>query len=93
MCLERTPTPEWATSPPLPASSVARSMAIFPRASTWFGHSRNVQAQEHDPASTLALYRQALSWRRKLQAAESLEGMPATNGQVLHFGRPAAGDR
>jgi len=53
----------------------------------WFGP-LSVQAQEHDPASTLALYRQALSWRRKLQAAESLEGMPATNGQVLHFGRP-----
>jgi alpha-glucosidase len=23
-----------------------------------------------------------------LQAAESLEGMPGINGQVLHFGRP-----
>jgi len=53
----------------------------------WFGP-LSVQAQEHDPASTLALYRQALSWRRKLQAAESLEGIPGTNGQVLHFGRP-----
>ena len=39
-------------------------------------------------ASTLALYRQALSWRRQLQPAESLEWMPGTNGQVLHFGRP-----
>ena len=53
----------------------------------WFGP-LSVEAQEHDPASTLALYRQALSWRRKLQAAESLEWMPGTNGQVLHFGRP-----
>jgi alpha-glucosidase len=53
----------------------------------WFGP-LSVQAQEHDPASTLALYRQALSWRRKLQAAESLEGIPGINGQVLHFGRP-----
>jgi glycosidase len=47
-----------------------------------------LKAQEHDPASTLNLYRQALGWRRKLQAAESLEWMPGTNGQVLHFGRP-----
>ena len=53
----------------------------------WFGP-LSVQAQEHDPASTLALYRQALSWRRRLQAAESLEWMPGTNGQVLHFRRP-----
>jgi len=45
-------------------------------------------AQEHDPASTLNLYRQALGWRRKLQAADHLEWMPGTNGQVLHFGRP-----
>jgi glycosidase len=48
----------------------------------------SVAAQEHDPDSTLSLYRQALAWRRKLQAAESLEWMPGTNGQVLHFGRP-----
>lgn len=40
-CSERTQTPEWARSPPLPASSVARSMTISPRASTWSGHSRN----------------------------------------------------
>jgi alpha-glucosidase len=53
----------------------------------WFGPV-SVEAQEHDSASTLALYRQALSWRRQLQAAESLEWMPGTNGQVLHFRRP-----
>ena len=46
------------------------------------------EAQEHDPTSTLALYRQALSWRRKLQGAESLEFIPDTSGQVLHFRRP-----
>ena len=46
------------------------------------------QAQEHDLTSNLNLYRQALGWRRKLQAAENLEWMPGTNGQVLHFGRP-----
>jgi Alpha amylase, catalytic domain len=47
-----------------------------------------LEAQEHDPASTLNLYRQALGWRRKLQAADHLEWMPGTNRQVLHFGRP-----
>ena len=47
-----------------------------------------IEAQEHDPASTLSLYRQALAWRRKLQAADHLEWMPGTGGQVLHFGRP-----
>jgi glycosidase len=47
-----------------------------------------IEAQEHDPASALGLFRQALRWRRKLQTAESLEWMPGTNGQVLHFGRP-----
>src|SRR5579862_7741861 len=53
----------------------------------WFGP-LSVEAQERDPASTLALYRQALSWRRRLQGAETLEWMPGTNGQVLHFRRP-----
>jgi glycosidase len=47
-----------------------------------------VGIQEHDPGSALNLYRHALGWRRKLQAAESLEWMPGTSGQVLHFRRP-----
>ena len=47
-----------------------------------------IRAQEHDPGSPLNLYRHALGWRRKLQAAESLEWMPGTSGQVLHFRRP-----
>jgi alpha-glucosidase len=53
----------------------------------WFGP-LSIEAQEHDSTSTLVLYRQALSWRRKLQAADHLEWMPAANGQVLHFVRP-----
>jgi alpha-glucosidase len=53
----------------------------------WFGP-LSIEAQEHDSTSTLVLYRQALSWRRKLQAADHLEWMPTTNGQVLHFVRP-----
>ena len=48
----------------------------------------SVRAQEHDPGSTLNLYRQALGWRRKLQGADHLEWMPGTSGQVLHFRRP-----
>jgi alpha-glucosidase len=53
----------------------------------WFGP-LSVQAQERNPASTLALYRLALGWRRQLQAAESLEWMPAASAQVLHLRRP-----
>lgn len=53
----------------------------------WFGPA-SVEAQEHDPTSTLNLYRHALSWRRKLQSAASLEWIPKTSKQVLHFGRP-----
>ena len=52
----------------------------------WFGPLS--VAQDRDPASTLSLYRQALGWRRELRAAEHLEWMPGTSGQVLHFGRP-----
>jgi glycosidase len=47
-----------------------------------------IEAQEHDPASALGLFRQALGWRRRLQSAGHLEWMPGTNGQVLHFRRP-----
>jgi glycosidase len=47
-----------------------------------------IEVQEHDPASVLRLFRQALGWRRKLQTADHLEWMPGTDGQVLHFGRP-----
>jgi hypothetical protein len=52
------------------------------------GFATGIRAQEHDTGSTLNLYRQALSWRRKLQAAPHLEWMPGTGGQVLHFRRP-----
>jgi alpha-glucosidase len=53
----------------------------------WFGP-LSVAAQEHDPASTLSLYRQALTWRRRLRAMETLEWLPGASGQVLHFARP-----
>ena len=79
----RIPLPWTADGPSFGFSTGA---AHLPQPS-WFGP-LSVQAQEHDPASTLTLYRQALSWRRKLQAAENLEWLPGTNGQVLHFIRP-----
>jgi alpha-glucosidase len=79
----RVPLP-WTTGGPSFGFSTGAAQLPQP---AWFGP-LSVQTQEHDPASTLALYRQALSWRRKLQAAESLEWMPGTNGQVLHFRRP-----
>jgi alpha-glucosidase len=53
----------------------------------WFG-SFSVEAQQQDPASTLSMYRQALNWRHKLQTAESMDWMPGTGDQVLHFARP-----
>jgi alpha-glucosidase len=79
----RVPLP-WTTDGP--SFGFSAGAAHLPQPA-WFGP-LSVEAQEHDPASTLALYRQALTWRRELQAAESLEWMPGTNGQVLHFRRP-----
>jgi alpha-glucosidase len=79
----RVPLP-WTTGGP--SFGFSAGAAHLPQPA-WFGP-LSVEAQERDSASTLALYRQALSWRRQLQAAESLEWMPGTGGQVLHFGRP-----
>ncbi len=61
---------------PLPWTATARrsgSARPAPRTCpSQAGSARSAsQAQEHDPASTLTLYRQALSWRRRLQAAET----------------------
>ncbi len=77
---------------PLPWTADGRSFGFGAGAAhlpqpAWFGP-LSVQAQERDPASTLALYRRALRWRRELHGAESLEWMPDTSGQVLHFARP-----
>jgi len=79
----RVPLP-WATDGP--AFGFGTGTAHLPQPA-WFGP-LSVQAQERDSASTLTLYRQALSWRRRLQGAETLEWMPGTNAQVLHFRRP-----
>ena len=77
---------------PLPWTAGGPSFGFGPGAAhlpqpAWFGP-LSVQAQERDPASTLMLYRDALRWRRKLQTTETMDWMPGTNGQVLHFARP-----
>jgi alpha-glucosidase len=77
---------------PLPWTAGGTSFGFGPGAAhlpqpAWFGP-LSVEAQERDPASTLSLYRGALHWRRRLQtAAENMEWLPGTNGQVLHFAR------
>jgi hypothetical protein len=43
---------------------------LLPGEPAWLGP-LNVETQDRDPASTLMLYRQALSWCRKLQAADT----------------------
>jgi len=79
MAADRRYLPETGSRPG-PAAGPGRDPA-------WFGP-LSVEAQERDPASTLSLYRRALHWRRELQAAENMEWLPGTSGQVLHFARP-----
>jgi alpha-glucosidase len=79
----RVPLP-WTTGGPSFGFSTSRPHLPQP---DWFGPV-SAQAQEHDPLSTLHLYRQALGWRRRLQAAETLDWLPGANDLVLHFRRP-----
>ena len=53
----------------------------------WFGELA-VSEQDGDPASTLALYRQALAMRRLLQTDESLQWIDTGRDDVLAFRRP-----
>lgn len=53
----------------------------------WFA-AHAVTEQDGVPGSTLELYRDALAWRRKLQAAESLEWLSAIGDPLLHYRRP-----
>ncbi len=50
-----------------------------------------VSAQEGVAGSTLELYRQALSLRRRLQTVEELRWIPTGHPEVLHFVRPGDG--
>lgn len=52
----------------------------------------SVEAQEDDPASTLALYRQAIRLRHALAAGDDLTWLDSPD-DVLAFRRPAAGAR
>jgi alpha-glucosidase len=79
----RVPLP-W--TPDGPSFGFSTSAAHLPQPA-WF-RPLSVALQEHDPASTLALYRQALSWRSRFHAAESLKWQPGSRKHVLHFGRP-----
>ncbi|WP_426320076.1 glycoside hydrolase family 13 protein [Microbacterium sp. E-13] len=53
----------------------------------WFAEYA-VSAEDDDPRSTLALYRQALALRRLLQTGESLEWIDTGRDDVLGFRRP-----
>ncbi|MFI9486926.1 glycoside hydrolase family 13 protein [Promicromonospora sp. NPDC052451] len=53
----------------------------------WFGDLA-VEVQEQDPASTLALYRRALTLRRELQTDETMEWHDTGRDDVLAFRRP-----
>lgn len=79
----RVPLP-WNTSGP--SFGFGTGAAHLPQPS-WFGDC-SVQAEDNDPTSTLRLYRQALSLRRRLQAAQDLEWVETGNDHVLHFRRP-----
>ena len=55
---------------------------------TWFS-GVSVEAEEADPASSLALYRDALRLRRELHTEEKLEWLDDLSGDtVLAFARP-----
>jgi alpha-glucosidase len=54
---------------------------------SWFG-SLSVEAQQADPGSTLAVYREALRMRRQLQTDEKLSWVVGSHPAVLHFARP-----
>lgn len=53
----------------------------------WFAEYA-VDAEAADPASTLSLYREALSLRHRLQTDERLEWIPTGRDDVLRFERP-----
>jgi alpha-glucosidase len=53
----------------------------------WFG-GYSVETELADPSSTLTLYRQALSVRRRLQTEETLQWQQGVSPSVLQFTRP-----
>jgi len=76
---------------PLPWSREGASFGFGPDGAhlpqpEWFA-GFSVEAEEHDPASTLSLYRDALALRRELQTAETLDWLEIGEA-VLHVARP-----
>ncbi|MDQ8703828.1 glycoside hydrolase family 13 protein [Streptomyces sp. LHD-70] len=78
----RVPLP-WAESGP--SYGFGPGGAHLPQPEAFAGHS--VEAQQDDPASTLAFYRRALAERRRLQTDESLTWVDDEPERV-HFRRP-----
>jgi alpha-glucosidase len=78
----RVPLP-WTTTGP--SYGFGSGHAHLPQPA-WFARYA-VEAQDGDPTSTLRLYRQALSLRRKLQTTEELEWVDS-GPSLIHFRRP-----
>lgn len=77
---------------PLPWEANATSFGFSPTQPhlpqpAWF-RQMAADVQEHDPASMLSHYRQALHLRRELQCEERLEWGPLTSATVLDMIRP-----
>ncbi|GAB2531685.1 glycoside hydrolase family 13 protein [Brachybacterium huguangmaarense] len=53
----------------------------------WFSD-MSVEAEDHDPGSTLTMYRAALAYRALLQTDETLEWIDTGRDDVLHIRRP-----
>ncbi|WP_156758923.1 alpha-amylase family glycosyl hydrolase, partial [Microbacterium karelineae] len=78
---------------PLPWATSGESFGFGPGGAhlpqpEWFGQ-LSAEAQDEDPSSTLALYREALALRHELQGAEELKWLDElSGGDVLAFRRP-----
>ena len=77
---------------PLPWATTGASLGFGPAGAhlpqpAWFGD-HSAEAQEHDPDSTLSLYRRALDLRAELRTAERLEWIPGGPVDVVRFRRP-----
>ena len=77
---------------PLPWGSSGTSYGFGPDGAhlpqpDWFA-GVSVEEQEHDPASTLSLYRRALALRGDLQVPEQLEWVATEAADVIRFRRP-----
>ena len=78
----RVPIP-WDTSSP--AFGFGEHVAHLPQPA-WFADSA-VSVEDGDPASTLTLYREALSLRHRLQRGEELAWTDSESADVVHFAR------